>query len=204
MTDYEKLKGIIDEIDNLISHHVCSSAPAFEAWHTKAERFLIKKYGKDSLEHQKFLDTYFAPLVWCGEDEEQDIRDSIKWCADGLRSCKAVFETYLEDIAEESQSATNVKCTSKQGNMAKIFIVHGHDGELKQSVARIIEKQGIILKQRTGRLPLMLPCRLRSYFPCAAKARRQNRRFLTTLKNAPPHGKNRREERFCWIKHLNM
>ena len=22
--------------------------------------------------------------------------------------------------------------------------------------------------------------------------------------NAPPHGKNRREERFCWIKHLNM
>lgn len=143
MTDYEKLKGIIDEIDNLIDHHVRSSAPTFEAWHTKAERFLIKKYGKDSLEHQKFLDTYFAPFVWCGEDEEQNIRDSIKWCADGLRSCKAVFETYLEDITEESQSATNVKCTSKPSNMAKIFIVHGHDGELKQSVARIIEKQGI-------------------------------------------------------------
>ena len=49
MTDYEKLKGIIDEIDNLISDHVRSSAPAFKAWHTKAERFLIKKYGKDSL-----------------------------------------------------------------------------------------------------------------------------------------------------------
>jgi predicted nucleotide-binding protein len=27
--------------------------------------------------------------------------------------------------------------------MDRIFIVHGHDGELKQSVARIIEKQGI-------------------------------------------------------------
>ena len=93
-------------------------------------------------------------MVWCGEDEEQDIRDSIKWCADGLRSCKAVFETYLEDIAEESQSATNVKCTSKQGNMAKIFIVHGHDGELKQSVARIIEKQGlkaIILSEQANK-----------------------------------------------------
>ena len=25
----------------------------------------------------------------------------------------------------------------------KVFIVHGHDGELKQAVARIIEKQGI-------------------------------------------------------------
>lgn len=27
--------------------------------------------------------------------------------------------------------------------MDKIFIVHGHDGELKQAVARIVEKQGI-------------------------------------------------------------
>ena len=26
---------------------------------------------------------------------------------------------------------------------SKVFVVHGHDGELKQSVARIIEKQGI-------------------------------------------------------------
>ena len=28
-------------------------------------------------------------------------------------------------------------------NSKKVFIVHGHDGELKQAVARIIEKQGI-------------------------------------------------------------
>ena len=36
----------------------------------------------------------------------------------------------------------------------KIFIVHGHDGELKQSVARIIEKQGIeaiILSERANK-----------------------------------------------------
>lgn len=43
MTDYEKLKNIIDEIDNLINHHVRSSAPAFRAWHTKAERFFLYK-----------------------------------------------------------------------------------------------------------------------------------------------------------------
>lgn len=154
MSDYEKLKGIIDEIDALISHHVHSSAPTFEAWHTKAERFLIKKYGKDSLEHKKLLDTYFAPIVWCGEDEEQDIRDSIKWCADGLRSCKAVFETYLEDHAEENKTTNQVVSNTSSSNMDRIFIVHGHDGELKQSVARIIEKQGIeaiILSERANK-----------------------------------------------------
>ena len=41
MTDYEKLKDIIDETDTLISHHAISSAPAFLAWETKTERFLI-------------------------------------------------------------------------------------------------------------------------------------------------------------------
>lgn len=142
MTEYEKLKGIVDEIDDLISHHVSSSAPAFKAWHTKAERFLVKKYGEKSLEHKKFLDTYFTPMIWSLNDEE-DIRDSIKCCCDGLRSCKAIFETYLEDIVEESESNLQSNSKTKSGDMSKIFIVHGHDEELKQSVARIIEKQGI-------------------------------------------------------------
>ena len=143
MTDYEKLKGIIDDIDNLIGHNVRSSAPAFEAWHTKAERFLIKKYGKDSLEHKKFLDTYFAPMIWSMDDEDENIRISIQWCADGLRSCKAIFETYLEDMDEENTPITQVVSKSASINTDQIFIVHGHDGELKQAVARIIEKQGI-------------------------------------------------------------
>ena len=43
MTEYEKLKAIIDEIDNLINQQVSSSTPAFKTWHTKAERFLMKK-----------------------------------------------------------------------------------------------------------------------------------------------------------------
>ena len=143
MTDYEKLKGIVDEIDDLISHCVRSSAPVFEAWHTKAERFLIKKYGKDSLEHKKFTNVHFAPIVWSMHDEDENIRNSIQWCADGLRSCKAIFETYLEDMAEENTPTTQVFSKTAPSNTDKIFIVHGHDGELKQSVARIIEKQGI-------------------------------------------------------------
>ena len=142
MTDYEKLKNIIDEIDNLINHHVISSAPAFQAWKIKAERFLVKKYGEKSLEHNKFLDTHFSPLLWDFDNEEQDRIDSIKTCRDGLLSCKAVFGTYLEDMEDEKDAYTLGK-TIKSETMNKIFIVHGHDGELKQSIARIIEKQGI-------------------------------------------------------------
>ena len=60
MTDYEKLKSIIDEIDNLINHNVTSETPGFIAWKNKSERFLIKKYGKGSLEHNHFNDTEYS------------------------------------------------------------------------------------------------------------------------------------------------
>lgn len=140
MSDYEKLKQIIDEIDSLIAQRVKSSDPSFEAWHTKTERFLIKKFGDESLEHQKFTDTYFTPLIWDLDDEEKDNRNSIECCRNGLTSCKAIFETYLEDLQDDTASNASSLPTYKNN---KIFVVHGHDGELKESVARIIEKQGI-------------------------------------------------------------
>ena len=63
--------------------------------------------------------------------------------------------------------------------------------------------QNLLLKQRTGILPPMFPCRRNSYTPCARKARQRNRRFLTISQAAPPLGSNRREKRFCLTKRLN-
>ena len=64
----------------------------------------------------------------------------IRACQAGLRKTEAIFQTYLEEMAEDADpTPNNVQPT----NFGKVFIVHGHDGELKQSVARIIEKQGI-------------------------------------------------------------
>lgn len=143
MTDYEKLKSIVDEIDNLISNHIRSSDSKFQAWRMKTERFLISKYGKDSLEHKSFNKTRFCPLVWYGTDEKQENIDAISWCRDGLESCKAIFETYLEDMVDEVELISPQKSEVKLSNMDKIFVVHGHDSGLKHEVARLIEKQGL-------------------------------------------------------------
>lgn len=153
MTDYEKLKGIIDEIDDLLNHHVRSSAPAFKSWYTKAERFLMRVYGEKSHEHEKFLDTSFTPMVFALNAAE-DTRLEISCCSEGLRSCKAVFGVYLEEMAEESQVDSKTSISQRSLDMGKVFIVHGHDGALQQSVARIIEKQGIeaiILSEQANR-----------------------------------------------------
>ena len=141
MTDYEKLKGIIDEIDVLVRNCTTASEPDFKAWKTTAARFLIKVYGEDSFEYKNFKSTSFSPGVWV-MDEAQDHENEMRTCRNGLWSCKAVFTTYLEEMAEEEEPAAQPQ-PAQPGNMTKIFIVHGHDGALQQSVARVIEKQGI-------------------------------------------------------------
>lgn len=151
MTDYKKMKDIIDEIDTLIAANATSSTPAFKAWQTKTERFLTKKYGKDSLETTKFRNTLFTPLVWCGDEEDRI--NNIQTCRDGLLTSKAIFENYLREIAEEEKSTAQPQ-PAQPSNMTKIFIVHGHDSALKQAVARVIEKQGIeavILSEQANR-----------------------------------------------------
>lgn len=138
MTKYEQLKNIINEIDDLLDRSIKSSNPDFQAWKTKTERFLIKAYGEDSYEYKTLKNTRFTSMNWNDADAE---RNAIKYCAEGLKTCKAIFENYLEELLEES------KCSVGNGtndlDCKKIFIVHGHDAAMKAEVARIVEKQDI-------------------------------------------------------------
>lgn len=63
----------------------------------------------------------------------------VEACADGLRSAKAVLETYLDEFSDEGETGS----TANVGDYSKVFIVHGHNGELRERVARIIERQGL-------------------------------------------------------------
>ena len=140
MADYQKLKEIIDEIDILISKGVTSSDPDFKAWETKSERFLARKYGQNSLEYNKFKKTYFSLILSTLNTQKSDY---VRACKHGLETTKAVFLTYLEELEEPNTAPNSQNALPRDSAFTKVFIVHGHDGELKQSVARIIEKQGI-------------------------------------------------------------
>lgn len=137
MTDYEKLKDLIDEIPKLKAANVSSSDAQFEAWHTKTERFLIAKYGKDSFEHKKFKETRFSLSLWTFSTPDSAF---IQACKEGLDTTQAILLTYLEELKEKANGDSGVAPNIEH---LKVFIVHGHDGELKHAVARTIEKQGI-------------------------------------------------------------
>ena len=94
-------------------------------------------------------------MVYTFEDTHSDY---VEACRNGLEETKAVFKVYLDEMEEEIEETEKIdrpilmnRCSL---DYSKVFIVHGHDGELKESVARLIERQGIkavILNEQTNR-----------------------------------------------------
>ena len=63
MTDYQKLEAIYNEIDTLIANNVMAESPEFESWHSRAERFLVNRFGRNSYEVTDFSNTLFSPTM---------------------------------------------------------------------------------------------------------------------------------------------
>lgn len=141
MSDYEMFKNICEEIDDLIEQRVTSEDETFITWHTKAERFIRKKYG-DGLEFKKFSSTHFTLMVYTFNETHEDF---VRACRRGLESIRGVFKAYLEEMEDEKcdERELAVGEMKKTNLYAKVFVVHGHDEKLKEAVARVIEKQGI-------------------------------------------------------------
>ncbi len=140
MTDYEKFKLIYEEIDKLIAKQVTAGDEDFITWRTKTERFIRAKYG-EGLEVKNFLEMRFSLIIYSVNTTHTDY---VKACRKGLESTKAVFRAYLDEMKEQSEQEKLAESVIvKNSTFNKVFIVHGHDGELKEAVARLIEKQGI-------------------------------------------------------------
>ena len=154
MTDYQKLEAIYNEIDTLIANNVMAESPEFESWHSRAERFLVNRFGRNSYEVTDFSNTLFSPTMYVpGADY---IR--ISTCCNGLKKTKDVFKDYLTEIKEEmlvkdKESKVDAQ-TDSSCQKNRVFVVHGHDEALKEKVARLLEKQGleaIILSEQANK-----------------------------------------------------
>lgn len=64
--DFKKLQDIIAEIDTLINLRIAASAPEFQAWKSKATRFIIRVYEKNSYEHEEFNKIHFSLNLFFG------------------------------------------------------------------------------------------------------------------------------------------
>lgn len=110
MKKINKLKSIIDEIDKLIQKNVTSSSPDFQAWRTKAERFLISEYGSESYEANEFKKMQFSLGVYALGTPQSDF---IAACKRGLERAKAILNTYLDELAENENPEAEINAYNK-------------------------------------------------------------------------------------------
>lgn len=136
-----KLYNEIDELKNKDS----SSDSDFKAWKTDVQLCLSGLYGEKSIKLKNFNSRQFSPIFIGGNTDWHGpyVRD--------LETTKKEFERYIDDFEDISPNV-DVKNNITVNN--KVFIVHGHDGELKEKVARRLEQQGIeaiILSEQANR-----------------------------------------------------
>ncbi len=144
MTDIDKFKKLTKEIDVMLPSRIDPSSEEFTSWRTKVERLLDRIYGTDSKEAKKFRNTLFWSPVYIGSMDADQM--NIDACHNALESTRAIFNVYIEELEENLQASdqpAELEGEEMVHNYDKVFIVHGHDGELKQRVARLLERQNI-------------------------------------------------------------
>ena len=151
MTNKERLEKLIAQIDTLISEGVDCGNPDFCAWKEQSTKFLIRVYGANSHELKRFNSFHFTLTCFSSGTPSYKFNAA---CVRDLERVRAIFKSYVEEMEEDNSFHPDNTTRPVLRSMKKIFIVHGHDGELKQSVARLIEKQNltaVILGEQVNR-----------------------------------------------------
>jgi predicted nucleotide-binding protein len=143
VSNYDVIKELYDRVDALLEAHVTEDSPEYKAWKLEVKRFLANVYGEKSLEYKTFVNK--IPTAKIIGRNDIDYSNS---CAKILKEYKAELSIYVNELEREDVMGI------KQEKTNKIFIVHGRDGETKEALARLLEKQKIepiILSEKANR-----------------------------------------------------
>lgn len=168
MSDYENLRKLYNEIDELIDNEATTSSLDFKNWNKHVERFLSKKYGEQSKEYKDFTKISFDPPAillpaLSKLNSSERTRSYIGICKLGLETAKAELAVYLEEMKEEEEEKLKLKANTPQEkdekrldqkikDKKKVFIVHGHDEakrrELKEFLKDKLKLDPIVLSDQ--------------------------------------------------------
>lgn len=133
MSDYEKLRKLCDEIDELIANQVTTSSPDFITWHTKLDRFLLEKYGESREEYIDFHKRSFNPPLFTLPamsklSSEKITQYYISVCKSALETTKAKLLVYLEEMKEKRDVESKML---KYSNMSVVTFLIGNGFDLQ-------------------------------------------------------------------------
>lgn len=152
----ERINALIMQINNLKS--LPRGNPIFKKWIRDSQVALEYIFGNESRHISDFNQIRYSLSSFSRSTTEHQIQQRY---IDGLENAKHILNSMIEEINEYWDEKTEETLTNNQTlysqdnqqNTNKIFIIHGHDTGIKETVARFISKIGfepIILHEQAN------------------------------------------------------
>lgn len=138
MTNYEKIKKVYDWLLSFKNDSYIIDSPDFLAWKMECTRVLSNIYGQDSTEVRSFKKLDFRIRTYY---------DAKGYAYKALATAEIMLYGLLEEMSDDTGKF------SENYENKNVFIVHGHDSELKYRISdllRTIKLNPIILHKQTG------------------------------------------------------
>ena len=129
--ELEKLVFAIEELDY----------NSLDALLLKAKLYVKKVFGTKSDYISMIEKINFHAMIYTFDDYTDTENDRASWKG-GISSLKNIISTMMEDLRLSNPVDSSITL-KKDVTPNSIFIVHGHDDEMKVSVARFLEKLGL-------------------------------------------------------------
>lgn len=143
----EKIAELIERIDGL--KKIERGSAQFKKWIRDTQVALEHIFGKESRHITDFNQIRYSLSAFSGSTPEHKFQQRY---IEGLENAKHVLVSMIEEIQEYWEEKSNEELNAQdnrlgvasyQLNSNKVFIVHGHDGGTKETVARFINKLGL-------------------------------------------------------------
>lgn len=151
-TAYERLKELHSEAES--ATYAWTSSGKLTEWCQKVLSALRHLLDENCQQLKAFNSVSYGPRIFTTGTPDSVFHDSF---TGGMRKAQAIISSAIQEYEDyEPQGGHDVDHTSADGDSTisrKVFVVHGHDNEMKESVARFLERldlEAVILHEQAS------------------------------------------------------
>ena len=151
-----RLQKAVDRVSEL--EQLSPNSSAFHNWHRDVRVTVLNTFGEDSYHINEFLGVKYRPRsTYAGNPMRIEILHN--YYITMLRRAFGILQSMLDEVKDywdddEQGRTTSNTVTSGWTNTNEVFLVHGSDDGIKQTVARFLEQlnlKPIILHEQPNR-----------------------------------------------------
>lgn len=133
-----KLTTLLDKIPLLLSQN--ADSPGFKTWERDAKIAMRNFYGASSEEYSRFNRIDFTPRQYYHGQPNSEFVDAFN---QGMEEAR-LFLISRKDDWNVSTSSTVTQAVGLPKSSKLVFVVHGHNHGIKETVARFLTKLGLV------------------------------------------------------------